>query len=73
MSWLEKKVGYCRDHLNIQAKLAPGLSEYCAYISGLYILIDKSDIIHPSQSKFLYGNIISDSVSPTNRKDGVKR
>ena len=34
--WLEKKVEFCRDHLKLQAKLAPGLSEYRAYISGEY-------------------------------------
>ena len=30
---LEKKVEYCRDHLAVQQYLAPGLSEYRAYIS----------------------------------------
>jgi len=30
---LEKKVEYCRDHLAVQRYLAPGLSEYRAYIS----------------------------------------
>ena len=34
--WLEKKVEFCRDHLKLQAKLAPGLSEYRAYIAGEY-------------------------------------
>ena len=32
-AWLEKKVNFCRDHLKVQRKLAPGLSEYRAYIS----------------------------------------
>jgi len=32
--WLEKKVHFCEDHLKLQKDLAPGLSEYCAYISG---------------------------------------
>ena len=27
-AWLEKKVEFCKDHLNIQKILAPGLSEY---------------------------------------------
>jgi len=41
---LEKSVRYCKDHLEIQASLAPGLSEYRAYISyhmarALYSLI----------------------------------
>ena len=33
-AWLEKKVNFCRDHLKVQRKLAPGLSEYRAYISN---------------------------------------
>ena len=33
-AWLEKKVNFCRDHLKVQKKLAPGLSEYRAYISN---------------------------------------
>jgi len=32
--WLEKKVEFCRDHLRIQKILAPGLSEYRAYMSS---------------------------------------
>jgi hypothetical protein len=31
---LRKKVNFCRDHLKVQSKLAPGLSEYRAYISN---------------------------------------
>jgi len=31
---LEKKVNFCRDHLKVQHYLAPGLSEYRAYISN---------------------------------------
>merc|ERR1712142_538614 len=33
-AWLEKKVNFCRDHLRVQKKVAPGLSEYRAYISN---------------------------------------
>ena len=33
-AWLEKKVEFCRDHLSIQQILAPGLSEYRAYMSS---------------------------------------
>ena len=33
-AWLEKKVNFCRDHLKVQKMLAPGLSEYRAYISN---------------------------------------
>ena len=41
---LQKSVGYCEEHLLIQDILAPGLSEYKAYISyhmamALYCLI----------------------------------
>jgi len=32
--WLEKKVCYCKEHLSLQQVLAPGLSEYRAYISS---------------------------------------
>ena len=32
--WLEKKVEFCRDHLEIQRVIAPGLSEYRAYMSA---------------------------------------
>ena len=32
--WLEKKVEFCRDHLDIQRTVAPGLSDYRAYISA---------------------------------------
>ena len=32
-SVLERKISYCRDHLAVQARVAPGLSEYRAYIS----------------------------------------
>ena len=32
--WLEKKVEFCRDHFEIQRDIAPGLSEYKAYISA---------------------------------------
>jgi hypothetical protein len=32
--WLHRKVDFCREHLQLQAVLAPGLSEYRAYISG---------------------------------------
>jgi hypothetical protein len=32
--WLERKLEYCKEHLQLQAVLAPGLSEYRAYISG---------------------------------------
>ncbi|QQP38228.1 Protein msta_ isoform Alike [Caligus rogercresseyi] len=31
--WLQKKVEYCREHLELQKVLAPGYSEYRAYIS----------------------------------------
>jgi len=31
---LQKKVTFCRDHLTVQENLAPGLSEYRAYISS---------------------------------------
>merc|ERR1712045_236548 len=34
MNWLEKKVNFCKHHLALQSKLSPGLSEYCAYMSG---------------------------------------
>ena len=34
--WLERKAEYCREHLQLQAVLAPGLSEYRAYISGIH-------------------------------------
>ena len=30
---LDKKIQYCRDHLLVQSRVAPGLSEYRAYIS----------------------------------------
>ena len=30
---LDKKIDYCRDHLLVQSRVAPGLSEYRAYIS----------------------------------------
>ena len=33
-AWLEKKVEFCRDHLKVQKILAPGLSEYKAYLSS---------------------------------------
>lgn len=33
VAWLQKKVDYCRDHLEIQSLVAPGLSEYQAYMS----------------------------------------
>jgi len=33
-AWLEKKVDFCRDHLKIQKVLAPGISEYKAYLSS---------------------------------------
>jgi len=33
-TWLEKKINFCKDHLKVQKKLAPGLSEYRAYISN---------------------------------------
>jgi len=36
ISWLEMKVKFCEDHIKVQEKLAPGESEYCAYISGHY-------------------------------------
>ncbi len=32
--WLQRKVDFCREHLQLQAVLAPGLSEYRAYMSG---------------------------------------
>merc|ERR1719474_907331 len=32
--WLEKKVEFCEEHIKLQQKVAPGLSEYCAYMSG---------------------------------------
>ena len=32
--WLEKKVEFCRDHLKIQERVAPGLSKYRAYLSS---------------------------------------
>ena len=35
IAWLEKKVEYCKEHLSLQLVLAPGLSEYRAYISSL--------------------------------------
>ena len=31
--YLERKVAYCRDHLEVAARVAPGLSEYRAYVS----------------------------------------
>jgi len=34
--WLEKKVEMCADHLRLQKSVAPGLSEYRAYMSGHY-------------------------------------
>ena len=45
-AWLEKKVNFCREHLALQQVLAPGLSEYRAYISShlvepLYLLAKK--------------------------------
>jgi hypothetical protein len=45
-AWLEKKVAFCREHLALQQVLAPGLSEYRAYISShiaepLYLLAKK--------------------------------
>jgi len=45
-AWLEKKINFCRQHLAIQQVLAPGLSEYRAYISShlvepLYLLAKK--------------------------------
>ena len=45
-AWLEKKVNFCREHLALQQAVAPGLSEYRAYISShlvepLYLLAKK--------------------------------
>ena len=45
-SWLEKKVLFCREHLALQQVVAPGLSEYRAYMSShlvepLYLLAKK--------------------------------
>ena len=42
-AWLEKKVEFCLDHLAVQSKVSPGLSEYRAYLSShtafpLYLL-----------------------------------
>jgi len=42
-AWLQKKVDYCKDHLKVQELVAPGLSEYRAYMSmqiseALYML-----------------------------------
>ena len=39
--WLEKKVEFCKDHLNLQKVVAPGLSEYRAYMSGIKCKIDQ--------------------------------
>ena len=45
-SWLEKKVLFCREHLALQQVVAPGLSEYRAYMSShlgewLYLMAKK--------------------------------
>jgi len=57
-AWLEKKVNFCRDHLKVQRKLAPGLSEYRAYISNhiaepLYWLAKKRYLEKKSSSQDL--------------------
>lgn len=33
VAWLQKKVDYCRDHLKVQSAVAPGMSEFRAYMS----------------------------------------
>jgi len=45
-AWLEKKVKFCKEHLALQQVVAPGLSEYRAYMSAhlaepLYLLAKK--------------------------------
>lgn len=49
-AWLDKKVTFCREHLSLQQVLAPGLSEYRAYISShmvepLYLLAKKRYVL----------------------------
>ena len=48
-AWLEKKVEFCLDHLAVQSKVSPGLSEYRAYLSShtaypLYLLTKVSPV-----------------------------
>ena len=33
-AWLEKKLEFCRDHLAVQRRVSPGLSEYRAHLSS---------------------------------------
>ena len=34
LAWLEKKLEFCRDHLAVQRRVSPGLSEYRAHLSS---------------------------------------
>ena len=48
-AWLEKKLEFCVDHLAVQSKVSPGLSEYRAYLSShtaypLYLLTKVSQV-----------------------------
>ena len=61
-AWLEKKVEFCIDHLNIQRVVSPGLSEYRAYISShiaepLYWLSKKRYLAHKDSAEELRKNM----------------
>lgn len=48
-AWLEKKLEFCVDHLAVQSRISPGLSEYRAYLSShtaypLYLLTKVSQV-----------------------------